>query len=138
MLLLVPRLPPLRGVGWRPRPASPTPTPHTSPQLSALPAEARAQLTQAHSQQQQQGSSGGHVRLADMPAAAVDACWRLFHAALEPVYQVPRNPLPLPPSPPWLTHTSLPALLSPTHTPTHPTTSTPRLGGWAWWSSSSI
>ncbi|EFN56805.1 hypothetical protein CHLNCDRAFT_144326 [Chlorella variabilis] len=53
-------------------------------QASALPAEARALLPPPQQQQQQQQ----HVRLGSLPAGVEEACWRLFHAALEPLYQV--------------------------------------------------
>ena len=64
---------------------TPCPLPPPPPlwlQVSSLPAEARALLPPSLQQQQQ------HVRLASLPPAVEDCCWRLFHAALEPLYQV--------------------------------------------------
>lgn len=52
-------------------------------QVSCLPAEARVLLAPALAAAPQ-----GYARLgASCPPAAEDACWRCFHAALEPLYQ---------------------------------------------------
>ncbi|KAL4444143.1 hypothetical protein ABPG75_011880 [Micractinium tetrahymenae] len=51
-------------------------------QVSALPAEAKALLQPA-----QAVSPQAYLRLSAMPEGVEAACWRRFHAALEPLYQ---------------------------------------------------
>ena len=51
--------------------------------MSCLPGEVRALLPHT-----QQAAPQQYVRLgASCPPVAEDSCWRLFHAALEPLYQ---------------------------------------------------
>jgi len=51
-------------------------------QVSALPAEVKALLPPGQAAQPQL-----HLRISSLPPGAEAACWRLFHAALEPLYQ---------------------------------------------------
>lgn len=51
-------------------------------QVSSLPAEAKSLLQPA-----QAASPQAYMRLSSMPPGVEAACWRRFHAALEPLYQ---------------------------------------------------